>query len=149
MATRGDGLAWLHVCRSHGGRRSAVRDRPAHDGLTGLCRPLSRGRGPGRRRPPGRIQLPVGVEYGQGGWRRGSGADILVRMTTRIAWIGTGVMGASMCGHLLDAGHPVSLYTRTRSKAQPLIDRGAVWAATPRDAAAHADVVITMVGFPA
>lgn len=58
-------------------------------------------------------------------------------------------MGASMCGHLLDAGHPVSLYTRTRSKAQPLIDRGAVWAATPRDAAAHADVVITMVGFPA
>jgi 3-hydroxyisobutyrate dehydrogenase len=70
-------------------------------------------------------------------------------MTTRIAWIGTGVMGASMCGHLLDAGHPVTLYTRTHAKAQPLIDRGAVWAATPREAAARADVVVTMVGFPA
>jgi len=72
-----------------------------------------------------------------------------VRMTTRIAWIGTGVMGASMCGHLLDAGHPVTLFTRTQAKAQPLIDRGAVWAATPREAAAAADVVLTMVGFPA
>ena len=72
-----------------------------------------------------------------------------MRMTTRIAWIGTGVMGASMCGHLLDAGHPVTLFTRTQAKAQPLIDRGAVWAATPREAAATADVVLTMVGFPA
>jgi 3-hydroxyisobutyrate dehydrogenase len=70
-------------------------------------------------------------------------------MTTRIAWIGTGVMGASMCGHLLDAGHPVTVYTRTAAKAQPLIDRGAAWAATPRDAAERADVVMTMVGFPA
>jgi 3-hydroxyisobutyrate dehydrogenase len=70
-------------------------------------------------------------------------------MTTRIAWIGTGVMGASMCGHLLDAGHPVTLYTRTAAKAQPLIDRGAVWAATPREAAERADVVMTMVGVPA
>ena len=70
-------------------------------------------------------------------------------MTTRIAWIGTGVMGASMCGHLLDAGHPVTLFTRTQAKAQALIDRGAVWAATPREAAANADVVLTMVGFPA
>lgn len=58
-------------------------------------------------------------------------------------------MGASMCGHLLDAGHPVTLFTRTQAKAQPLIDRGAVWAATPREAAAQADVVVTMVGFPA
>jgi 3-hydroxyisobutyrate dehydrogenase len=70
-------------------------------------------------------------------------------MTARIAWIGTGVMGASMCGHLLDAGHPVTLFTRTREKAQALLDRGATWAASPRDAAAQADVVFTMVGFPA
>lgn len=72
-----------------------------------------------------------------------------MRMTTRIAWIGTGVMGASMCGHLLDAGHPVTLFTRTREKAQALLDRGAIWAATPREAAANNDVVMTMVGFPA
>jgi 3-hydroxyisobutyrate dehydrogenase len=58
-------------------------------------------------------------------------------------------MGASMCGHLLDAGHPVTLFTRTREKAQALLDRGATWAASPRDAAAQADVVFTMVGFPA
>jgi len=88
------------------------------------------------------------MEHGEGRGRRG-GPGILVRMTTRIAWIGTGVMGASMCGHLLDAGHPVTLFTRTQAKAQPLIDRGAVWAATPREAAATADVVLTMVGFPA
>ena len=58
-------------------------------------------------------------------------------------------MGASMCGHLLDAGHPVTLFTRTQAKAQPLLERGATWAATPREAAAQADVVVTMVGFPA
>ena len=66
----------------------------------------------------------------------------------KLAWIGTGVMGASMCGHLLDAGHDVTLYTRTRAKAQPLLDRGAHWAATPREAAAGAAVVFTMVGMP-
>ncbi len=44
---------------------------------------------------------------------------------TTIGWIGTGVMGASMCGHLLQAGYPVTLYSRTRAKAQPLLDRGA------------------------
>lgn len=67
----------------------------------------------------------------------------------RIGWIGTGVMGASMCGHLLDAGHPVRVFTRTAAKAQPLVERGAAWAASPHDAAADADVVFTMVGFPA
>jgi 3-hydroxyisobutyrate dehydrogenase len=67
----------------------------------------------------------------------------------RVAWIGTGVMGASMCGHLLAAGHPVVIFTRTREKAQPLVDRGATWAASPGEAASHADVVFSMVGFPA
>ena len=52
-------------------------------------------------------------------------------MTTRIGWIGTGVMGRSMCQHLLAAGHPAALYTRTRARAQPLLDAGAVWADTP------------------
>ena len=58
-------------------------------------------------------------------------------------------MGASMCGHLLEAGHPVALFTRTKSKAQGLLERGATWADSPREAAAGADVVITIVGFPA
>jgi 3-hydroxyisobutyrate dehydrogenase len=66
----------------------------------------------------------------------------------RIGWIGTGVMGASMCGHLVDAGHPVTLTTRTRSKADGLLARGAAWADSPAEVAAAADVVFTMVGYP-
>jgi len=67
---------------------------------------------------------------------------------SRIGWIGTGVMGASMCGHLLQAGYPVTLHTRTKAKAQPLLDRGAFWAASPRAVAETATVITTMVGFP-
>ena len=69
--------------------------------------------------------------------------------TLRIGWIGTGIMGASMCGHLLAAGHPATVFTRTRARAEPLLARGAVWADTPRAVAAAADVVFTMVGYPA
>jgi len=58
-------------------------------------------------------------------------------------------MGSSMCGHLLAAGHAVALYTRTRERAEGLLDRGAAWAGTPAEVAASADVVFTMVGFPA
>lgn len=58
-------------------------------------------------------------------------------------------MGRSMCGHLLAAGHEIAVYTRTREKAQPLLDAGASWAASPREAAANAEIVFTMVGFPA
>jgi 3-hydroxyisobutyrate dehydrogenase len=67
---------------------------------------------------------------------------------TTIGWIGTGVMGASMCGHLQQAGYPVTLYSRTRAKAQPLLDRGALWADHPRAVAEQSTVIITMVGFP-
>ena len=67
----------------------------------------------------------------------------------RIGWIGTGVMGTSMCGHLIDAGHPATVYSRTRERAQPLLDRGATWADTPAQAASDADVTFTMVGYPA
>jgi 3-hydroxyisobutyrate dehydrogenase len=67
---------------------------------------------------------------------------------TRIGWIGTGVMGRSMCGHLIAAGYKVTLFTRTKSKAAELLDCGAVWAETPRDVAAASDVVISIVGFP-
>jgi 3-hydroxyisobutyrate dehydrogenase len=68
---------------------------------------------------------------------------------TRIAWIGTGVMGTSMCGHLIDAGYPATVYSRTRKRAEPLLEKGAEWADTPAQAAAAADVIFTMVGYPA
>jgi 3-hydroxyisobutyrate dehydrogenase len=67
---------------------------------------------------------------------------------TRIGWIGTGVMGRSMCGHLLDAGYQVTLFNRTKNKASELIDRGGLWADSPRDVAAASDVVISIVGTP-
>ncbi len=67
---------------------------------------------------------------------------------TSIGWIGTGVMGLSMCGHVLDAGYRVAVFNRTRAKAQPLVDRGATWAESPRAVAEASEVVFTMVGFP-
>ena len=69
--------------------------------------------------------------------------------TTRIGWIGTGVMGASMCGHLLAKGFRATVFNRTRAKAEPLLARGAAWGDSPRAVAAASDVVLTMVGFPA
>jgi 3-hydroxyisobutyrate dehydrogenase len=67
---------------------------------------------------------------------------------TRIGWIGTGVMGRSMCGHLLDASYPITLFNRTQSKAAELVDRGARWADSPRDVATQSDIVISIVGYP-
>ena len=67
----------------------------------------------------------------------------------RIGWIGTGVMGASMCGHLLDAGYGVTLYSRTRARAADLEARGAQWADGPGAVAAVSDVTFAIVGFPA
>ncbi len=65
-----------------------------------------------------------------------------------VAFIGTGIMGAPIAGHILDAGYPLTVYNRTQSKAQPLVERGAVAAETPAEAVAGADVVFTMVGYP-
>ncbi len=67
---------------------------------------------------------------------------------TRIGWIGTGVMGHSMCGHLLDAGYSATIFNRTAAKAEALVARGAGLADSPRDVAAGSDVVFTIVGFP-
>lgn len=67
---------------------------------------------------------------------------------TKIGWIGTGVMGASMCGHLMDKGFPATIYSRTRAKAEPLLDRGADWADSPKAVAEQSDVVFSIVGFP-
>ena len=65
-----------------------------------------------------------------------------------VAFIGLGIMGRAMAGHLQRAGLPLHVFNRSRGGAQPLIDAGARWHDTPGDAAAAADVVITMVGFP-
>ncbi|MGD9851921.1 MAG: NAD(P)-dependent oxidoreductase [Nitrospirales bacterium] len=66
----------------------------------------------------------------------------------RIGWVGTGVMGAPMCEHLLRAGYPLTLYTRTPSKAQTLLEQGARWAESPAALVVESDVICTMVGFP-
>lgn len=68
---------------------------------------------------------------------------------TRIGWIGTGVMGSSMCGHLLDAGFSATVYNRSKAKAEKLLACGARWAESPRAVAENADVIFTIVGYPA
>ena len=65
-----------------------------------------------------------------------------------IGFVGLGIMGRSMAGHLLAAGHPLHVFNRSRDKADELVAKGAVWHTTPGDVAAHADVVVTMVGYP-
>jgi 3-hydroxyisobutyrate dehydrogenase len=65
-----------------------------------------------------------------------------------IGWIGTGVMGRAMCGHIIDAGHTVHVFNRTRSKAEPLIQQGATWCDSPHAVARHAQMVFLMVGEP-
>ena len=69
--------------------------------------------------------------------------------STPIGWVGTGVMGTSMCGHLLAGGYPVTVYSRTRGRAESLLQRGATWADSPAQLAARSEVVFTMVGYPA
>lgn len=66
----------------------------------------------------------------------------------RIGFVGTGVMGLSMAGHLLDGGYPLGVYNRTRERAAPLVDRGAVWHEDPAALAEASDMVITIVGYP-
>ena len=66
----------------------------------------------------------------------------------KIGFIGTGVMGSSMARNLMKAGYPVSVYTRTKKKAQALLDAGACWASSPAELSKEADVVISIVGYP-
>ena len=66
----------------------------------------------------------------------------------RLGWIGTGVMGHSMAGHLLAAGYPLTAYSRTKAKAEGLLACGARWAETPREVARNADIVFSIVGYP-
>lgn len=66
----------------------------------------------------------------------------------KIGFIGTGVMGQSMAGHLIDAGYEVLVYTRTKTRAQALLEKGAKWKETVQEVAEQSDVIITMVGYP-
>lgn len=66
----------------------------------------------------------------------------------KVGFIGTGVMGKSMSRNLMQAGFELAVYTRTKAKAEELIDAGAVWHDTPASLAASVDAVITMVGYP-
>lgn len=65
-----------------------------------------------------------------------------------VGFVGTGVMGKSMAAHLLKAGHPVHIYTRTKEKAEDLIKQGAQWKETIAEVAQTSQVVISMVGYP-
>lgn len=66
----------------------------------------------------------------------------------KVGFIGVGVMGSAMAAHLMDAGHALTLYTRTKAKAQALLDRGAAWAEDAGACARACDAVITIVGMP-
>lgn len=67
----------------------------------------------------------------------------------KIGFIGTGVMGSSMVRHLLNAEYEVHVYNRTKAKAMPLVDEGAIWEDTPALIAEKTDVIFTIVGYPA
>jgi 3-hydroxyisobutyrate dehydrogenase len=68
---------------------------------------------------------------------------------TPIGWIGTGVMGQSMFGHILAKGYKGFVYTRTREKALPLLEKGATWCDSPAEVARQSRLIFTMVGTPA
>lgn len=72
-----------------------------------------------------------------------------IDQTTKIGWVGTGVMGAAMLARIQEAGYGCTVYTRTREKAHSLLNAGAQWADSPRAVAEQCDVVFTIVGFPA
>ncbi|THE11779.1 NAD(P)-dependent oxidoreductase [Bacillus timonensis] len=65
-----------------------------------------------------------------------------------IGFVGIGVMGKSMAGHILSKGHKVLVYTRTKEKALKLVEQGAVWKQSVAEVAQEANIVITMVGYP-
>jgi len=66
----------------------------------------------------------------------------------KIGFIGLGIMGSRMAGHLLEAGHTLTVHNRTKSKADDLVSKGATWAETPADTAQDVDILITMLAHP-
>jgi 3-hydroxyisobutyrate dehydrogenase len=74
--------------------------------------------------------------------------EVTLASPVRIGWVGVGVMGAPLCEHLMDAGYVLKIHSRTKAKADGLLQKGAQWVETAADIAVDADVVFTMVGFP-
>jgi 3-hydroxyisobutyrate dehydrogenase len=72
----------------------------------------------------------------------------LTKENAIIGFVGTGVMGKSMAGHLLRAGYQVLVFNRTKARAEELIHMGAVWQNTVAELATRSNVIITMVGYP-
>ncbi|TDL35220.1 NAD(P)-dependent oxidoreductase [Jeotgalibacillus sp. S-D1] len=66
----------------------------------------------------------------------------------KIGFIGTGVMGSGVISHLLNAQQDVLIYSRTKSKAEPLIEKGAVWKDSPAEIAKSCNLIFTMAGYP-
>ncbi len=66
----------------------------------------------------------------------------------KIGWIGTGVMGGPMAGHLQKAGHELSVFNRTKSRAMPLMNNGAVWCDSPAGVVQQSEIIFTMLGHP-
>ena len=72
----------------------------------------------------------------------------MAQRARNVAFIGTGIMGSAIAGHILDAGYALTVHNRTKEKAAALVKRGAVWADSIAEAVAEADVVFTMLGYP-
>jgi len=66
----------------------------------------------------------------------------------KIGFIGTGVMGHAIVGHLMDAGHELFVYNRTKSKTDDLVANGATWKDTPKEITDASEIIFTMVGYP-
>src|SRR4051794_26389253 len=65
-----------------------------------------------------------------------------------VGFIGTGVMGGSMAGHVMDAGYRLVVFNRTKAKAEELLARGAEWRDTPGEVASEVDAIVSVVGYP-
>ena len=65
-----------------------------------------------------------------------------------VGFIGIGVMGKSMVSHLMNGGYPTNISSRTKSKADELLQKGAIWKDNPAEVAAASDIIITIVGYP-
>lgn len=66
----------------------------------------------------------------------------------KIGWIGTGIMGKSMCLNIIKGNYEVSVYNRTKEKARDLIDKGAKWCNSPEEVSMNSDIIFTIVGMP-
>lgn len=91
------------------------------------------------------LAVCVALPQSTGSFKPGRNA---LRDKKRIGWIGTGIMGLAMAGHILDAGYHLTVHNRTKSRCAPLLVKGAIWADTPAEVARASDIVFSIVGYP-